>query len=476
MAIFHLHAQMIKRSTGRSSVAAAAYRAGEKLRNDYDGVTHDYTRKSGVIYKEIMLPENAPKEYFDRSTLWNAVEKAEKRKDAQTAREMDIALPVELSGREHISLVREYIQNNFIDKGMCADFAIHDKHDGNPHAHIMLTTREVSRVGFGQKNRDWNKTELLEQWRENWAGICNEWLQSKGIDERIDHRTLEAQGITREPTIHVGAAAKAMLPPGRDSDRIREYRAIIAQNRAKSPTPEITAGYIYDIKQGYVILDREVSEIKYQSAEAYREMRSLQFRVEKITERADNIQDLGRRLDELRAERQAKGLFENKKWIDGQIGHLERSQEMARTNFKREYYVFPEEAAAEVKRLEYKTRDLAYIQERLQDRLAPLNTEKDVFMIEYQRQMLLAGISPNGQAIYGQLAQLNKTAIQEESTQGKLARIQSERVLNLVTGRSFQRILDEVSPEQAYRLIKEREREMARDYGRIRERNKNRYR
>lgn len=131
MAIYHLHAQIIKRSSGRSAVAAAAYRAGEKLHNEYDGITHDYTRKTGVIHTEIMLPENAPREYAERSTLWNAVEKSEKRCDAQTARELDIALPCELDRQEQIELMRDYIKENFVDKGMCADFAVHDKQDDN---------------------------------------------------------------------------------------------------------------------------------------------------------------------------------------------------------------------------------------------------------------------------------------------------------------------------------------------------------
>ena len=265
MAIFHLHAQIIKRSAGRSAVAAAAYRAGEKLHNDYDGITYDFTRKSGVVHTEIMLPENAPKEYSDRSALWNAVEKAEKRKDAQTAREIDIALPVEFDRAEQIETLREYIQNNFTQQGMCVDFAIHNKQDGNPHAHIMLTTRKATADGFGDKNRDWNKTELLEQWREKWTHICNKRLQAKGTDERIDHRTLKAQGINREPTIHIGAIAKAMEKAGRDSDRVKMNKEIVTQNKRKMP--EITAEYMHELKQGYIILDREITALPQKSVE-----------------------------------------------------------------------------------------------------------------------------------------------------------------------------------------------------------------
>jgi len=269
MAIYHLHVGIIKRSSGRSAVAAAAYRAadklhsehddithdyspkssavnaaayraGESLKNEHSGAMHDYTYKTGVVHTEIMLPENAPKEYSDRSTLWNAVEKAEKRKDAQTAREIDIALPVELDRSEQITLVREYVKDNFVDVGMCADFAIHDKGDGNPHAHIMLTTREVSAAGFGGKNRDWNKTEYLEQWRKNWADCCNERLQSKELDERIDHRALKAQGIDREPTIHIGVAGKYMEHRGIEHSRTKTNREIRpgVTNIAFSPLAE----------------------------------------------------------------------------------------------------------------------------------------------------------------------------------------------------------------------------------------------
>jgi ATP-dependent exoDNAse (exonuclease V) alpha subunit len=215
----------VSRKTGRSSVAAAAYRSAEKLRSDYDGITHDYkpretdsiaaaayrsgmklesekagvtydfTHKRGVIHAEIILPATAPRSFADRATLWNAVEKSEKRHDAQTARDIDVALPVEFSRDEQIAIIRDYARDNFVNQGMCADFAIHDKGDGNPHAHILLTTRRVTENGFGNKNREWNDRKYLCYWREKWADICNERLSAKGLDERIDHRTLKAQGI-----------------------------------------------------------------------------------------------------------------------------------------------------------------------------------------------------------------------------------------------------------------------------------------
>jgi len=465
MAIYHLHAQIIKRSAGRSSVAAAAYRAGEKLHNEYDGITHDYTRKSGVVHSEIMLPQNAPKEFQNRPILWNAVEKSEKRKDSQTAREIDIALPVEFDLQEQIELVRDYIKDNFVDKGMCADFAIHDKQDGNPHAHIMLTTREVSAKGFEGKNRDWNKTELLEQWRESWADICNERLQEKGLVERIDHRTLKAQGIDREPTIHIGAIAKAMEKAGRDSDRVREYQEIVSQN--KTAKPQITAEYMHELKQGHFILDKEINAIKQKSAETRREIQSLRFKSERITERAQNIEVLKKRIADLKSERQQTGLFKSKGFYDSQIQQIENSFNQATNTFKREFYVIPEEATAEAKRLEYKAKDMERSSERLQDRLAPLVAEKDIFAFEYQRQKLFAEVAHDGQKIKDDLIGLDKKHLQSLTPKEKLAYTQSERLLEMINERSFQRILDEVAPEQAYKLIKLRERERAREYERV---------
>ena len=154
IAIYHCSIKIISRGKGKSAVGAAAYRSGEKLTNNYDGIIHDYTRKSGIAYTEIMLPAHAPPEFMNRSVLWNAVEQIEKSKNSQLAREIEIAIPKELPTEQQISLVREYVKDNFVSVGMCADFAIHDKADGNPHAHILLTMRPLEQDGqWGAKSK-----------------------------------------------------------------------------------------------------------------------------------------------------------------------------------------------------------------------------------------------------------------------------------------------------------------------------------
>ena len=207
MAIYHFHAQMIKRSEGRSSVMASAYRAGEKLNDRNADVISDYSRKRGVDSTEIIAPENSPEWVNDRERLWNEVEKSEKRHDAQVARELDIAIPSELDNDKKKELVRGYVQKEFVDNGMVADVAYHDLDSENPHCHVMLTTRNVDKDGFGKKNRDWNQKSLLESWRKEWQEHANQALEKSGHDERIDHRTLEAQGVDRAPGVHLGPAA-----------------------------------------------------------------------------------------------------------------------------------------------------------------------------------------------------------------------------------------------------------------------------
>ena len=150
MAIYHMQAKVVSRGSGRSAVAASAYMSCSRMYNDYDGIQHDYTRKHGLIYQEVLLPPMASPEWKDREQLWNAVEAAEKTKDSRLAREFVVALPVELDKDSNISLLKDFIQKNFVDMGMCADFAIHDTDGHNPHAHILLTVRPLNENGTWQ--------------------------------------------------------------------------------------------------------------------------------------------------------------------------------------------------------------------------------------------------------------------------------------------------------------------------------------
>ena len=156
MAIYHLSIKIISRGKGKSAVAVSAYRSGEKIKNEYDGLVHDFTRKGGIAHTEILLPQNAPQEFSDRGTLWNSVEKIEKNKNSQLAREIEIALPKELDRSKQIELVREYVKENFVKVGMCADIALHDKNDGNPHCHILLTMRPLDEDKHGEQNQKKN--------------------------------------------------------------------------------------------------------------------------------------------------------------------------------------------------------------------------------------------------------------------------------------------------------------------------------
>ena len=150
MAIYHLEAKIVSRGTGRSAVAAAAYMSCSKILNDYDGVLHDFTRKRGLVWAQTFLSENAPPEWADRAVLWNAVEEAEKTKDSRLAREFVVALPIEMDKEQWIELLTEFVQNQFVRDGMCADAAIHDTDGHNPHAHILLTVRPLNPDGTWQ--------------------------------------------------------------------------------------------------------------------------------------------------------------------------------------------------------------------------------------------------------------------------------------------------------------------------------------
>lgn len=301
MAIYHCSIKIISRGKGRSAVACAAYRSGTKLTDLATGKIFDYSNKPGVVFSEVLLPENAPAAFaVDRNILWDAVERKETRSDARLAREVEVALPREFTRQEQIDTVREYIIKNFVREGMCADWALHDKRDGNPHAHIMLTTRAFTRNGkWAEKSRtiykldpngqkvplidpetgeqkvrvrkgkgveklwqtekvpanDWNDRSKAEEWRAAWATECNRRLDWQ---HQIDHRSYARQAVEQEPTIHEGYAARKMESEGRVSDRCEINRETKALNEQHTRSLEVANGELYNAASEHLRLYRDV--------------------------------------------------------------------------------------------------------------------------------------------------------------------------------------------------------------------------
>ena len=305
MSIYHCSIKIISRSSGRSAVASAAYRSGEKLLNDETGIVHDFTAKSGVVMSEILLPEHAPAKYQDRQTLWNEVQKTETRSDAQLAREVEVAFPAEMDRNQQIECARDYIQENFVSKGMIADWALHDKGDGNPHAHIMLTVRgfdeqehwqqktksvfanardengkavyDPKLPSYDPKDREktsqyripvldengiqktrirkgkgteylWEKINIpANDWndRENAERWRASWAKhcNKYLDQekQIDHRSYARQGLDREPTIHEGITARNMEKDGKASERCQANREVRERNSIREQIRKLAA-------------------------------------------------------------------------------------------------------------------------------------------------------------------------------------------------------------------------------------------
>jgi len=431
MAIYHCSVKIIGRSSGRSSVAAAAYRAGEKITNQRDGLTHDYTRKHGVVHSEIMLTSHAPAEYQDRATLWNVIEEVERRCDSQTAREVEVALPMEFSLEENIQVVRGYIQDNFTSQGMCADFSIHDTQDGNPHAHIMLTMRDVSPSGFENKNRDWNDTARLEGWRENWADVCNEQLKQKGLNERIDHRSLEDQGLERTPTIHVG---RSVVKEMWNED-------IIKSNEKYKP--QAVAEFMNELNEGYSILKNHISDVNSENHEYERKLVKMEADIKAIQQRTEDMQKLNDSLEQAYALRADMGRFASKKEINAQIRRLENTYRRSSDYYERAFRISPNEAQQRIERLNHEYKQ-AYALRRTTDTSQYIQKQRE-FEMEYKRQRLLAEIRPDGREI---LQSLNRADVR----------------LNRITGEDFREATSGLRPRQAEmlqrrRYIRERERE-----------------
>lgn len=280
MAIFHMSAQRISRSKGHSSVAAAAYRHGEKMTDEHTGEIHDYSKKKGVSDSVVLIPDGADKRFLKPEYLFNTIEKCERRKDAQLALEVNIALPTEMTDEQKKALAIDFCNENFVKKGMIADIAFHKLDSDNPHFHVMLTTRKLTPdgAGFGQKVREWNSKEQLQEWRKSWADTANEHLQAAGIDARIDHRSLkdqkaeldalpsptleqQAQAISldRPPTIHRGHSSNPERQKRFDALQevklSQEAKALnhIEQNTLKPSPPapaSSPAASLMDAKQG----------------------------------------------------------------------------------------------------------------------------------------------------------------------------------------------------------------------------------
>lgn len=261
MDVISFHVDIISRRKGRSSVQMAAYCSRSKMLDEHTGRIYDYAKRLDLIHHEVMLPNHAPNEFRNSEVLWNSVEKIEKSRNARLARAIIVALPKELDAETRIAMVRQYVQEYFVQRGMCADVSIHDKGDGNPHAHILLTTRPLDcngkwmdkqhrnylldengkrifdpikgryKLGRSIKNHNWDDSGRVREWRAGWAKICNAQFQQHGIDKKVTYLSYARQGIDREPTKHLGAKVRAMEERGIRTGRGDDNRRIIAEHQ-----------------------------------------------------------------------------------------------------------------------------------------------------------------------------------------------------------------------------------------------------
>lgn len=267
------HVSTLNRADGRSTVQYSSYLSRSKLYDEKSKIYYDNSKKNDLVYSEIILPNFAPKEFSNRETLWNAVEHIEKNKNSTLARSIIFALPKELDTSTHISMTKKYIIEFFVSKGMCADFAIHDKNDGNPHVHLLLTTRSLNTNGEWmckqQKNyeldcngakiydketktykcskstkiNNWDDRNNVEIWRKGWADECNYRFKQLSIDKEITHMSYERQGLDIEPTIHLGYNTIKLEERGFVTDRGEKYQMILNNRKSKERELELCRSY-----------------------------------------------------------------------------------------------------------------------------------------------------------------------------------------------------------------------------------------
>lgn len=387
----HFSITICARGNGGAAVAGAAYQSGEKLFCEYDEHTKNYEYKAEeVVYKEIMLPDNAPRDYVDRATLWNAVEEAEPNWNSQLARRFVIALPKELSDEDNINLLREYISDQFVSKGMIADFAIHrpKKETDNIHAHLMLTMRPMDEHGkwmpkskkeyvtdeagnqiLDSKGKpktrkvfttDWDDRGNAEKWRKEWEILQNSYLERAGRTERICMDSYEKQGVDTVPTVHMGPAICAMENKGIQTDIGNLNRVIEDLNRlireVKKALKKL-GDWVSEIKQGTKQLEMEPKEISvydlcvmwFEDREKQRQtwsssfgasragLKDLEKRLKIMDYLYDNhifsLEDLDARVTSIKEElknasNEKRSLSRKKARVEGIIQHAERMREL----------------------------------------------------------------------------------------------------------------------------------------------------
>ena len=322
MAIYHFSVKTISRSNGRSAVACAAYRSGEKLVCDFYGKEQDYTKKTGVEFTEIYAPENTNTELTNRQKLWNEVEKAERRKDALLAREFEIAFPRELNAEQRKNMLNELCQNLVKKYGVIVDAAIHAPHtdsgsdERNYHAHIMFTTRSINEHGdfSAKKYRDFsrdNGTETVSHWRESFAELCNQHLEKNGFDERVDHRSYEDQVCDLQATQHEGPQTTYLRRRGKFTE------ISLKNDEIKRRNLEIKKIIAIDenIKISEDLVQRVQSELQFQHSEIkYLEKISLklsQFQQEELSKLTTELDTKNSEISELEKK---EPLFFKNKW------------------------------------------------------------------------------------------------------------------------------------------------------------------
>lgn len=337
MASYHLCCKVISRGQGRSATAAAAYRAAERIYDRRTGLEHDYERKRGVVRSEVLLPRDAPEIYRDRGELWNAVEAAETRSNSRLSREFELALPRELCRDEQFDLARGWAERELVSRGMCADVCMHDRGDGNPHAHIMCTTREAGPDGFGAKNRGWDDKALLVDLRKSWEREQNRALERSYERDRtpeiersyVDCRSYEARGVDREPTRHEGPAVRAIeaREMERCRDEGREYEPVTERARENEAVRERNA-MAERIREAIGRAHQRMRELAQRLRELSREHereRELDRERDRSPEgRRERLDGVVERLKQIRDDRRAISMAEERGHVIEREGRSER--------------------------------------------------------------------------------------------------------------------------------------------------------